>query len=352
MKALGAYIFAGGFTIGVSKHFDVEAHFDDKPGFYKKTFLANFPDIPVYEGKANWPIKKYKDQIDFVYCNPPCAPWSNLGATQKGADAWKKDPRISCWANSFNLLKELNPNAIAIESVPRIYSKNGGYPMIADLTEKAHKLGYQTTHLLIDGQFAGLNHSRKRFFFIATRYGFNIPRLNFSPAPTTGEALASFKKEYGDDPGFVFKMGENEKPYLKHCKMGESLRTTWERYNPPETWVRGGMRNGVKGRPQFMKWRLHVDKICPVIAGGFYIHPKEDRLFGHKELSYLSGFPIDYKWEGPPSSIGSQIARGVMPPVAEYVSRIIKNSIVEKNKKSEDHQVIDFRKAPTQESLL
>ena len=41
-----------------------------------------------------------------------------------------------------------------------------------------------------------------------------------------------------------------------------------------------------------------------------------------------------------------------MPPVAEYVARLIKNSIVEKNKKSEDHQVIDFRKAPTQESLL
>ena len=72
MKALGAYIFAGGFTIGVSKHFKVEAHFDDKPGFYKKTFQANFPDIPVYEGKDNWPIKKYKDQIDFEIGRASC----------------------------------------------------------------------------------------------------------------------------------------------------------------------------------------------------------------------------------------------------------------------------------------
>jgi hypothetical protein len=36
---------------------------------------------------------------------------------------------------------------------------------------------------------------------------------------------------------------------------------------------------------------------------------------------------VDYKWEGPPSTIGSQIARGVMPPVAEYVARIVKTSI-------------------------
>jgi hypothetical protein len=55
------------------------------------------------------------------------------------------------------------------------------------------------------------------------------------------------------------KLGENEKPYLKHCKQGESLRVTWERYNPPETWKRGGMRGGVKGRPQFMKWRLREE---------------------------------------------------------------------------------------------
>ena len=36
MKALGTYIFAGGFTLGVKKHFDVEAHFEMKPGLYKK----------------------------------------------------------------------------------------------------------------------------------------------------------------------------------------------------------------------------------------------------------------------------------------------------------------------------
>ena len=41
-----------------------------------------------------------------------------------------------------------------------------------------------------------------------------------------------------------------------------------------------------------------------------------------------------------------------MPPVAEYVARIIKNSIVAKSKKNDDHRVVDFRKAPIQESLL
>ena len=41
---------------------------------------------------------------------------------------------------------------------------------------------------------------------------------------------------------------------------------------------------------------------------------------------------MTYKWEGPVGSIGSQIARGVMPPVAEYVARIVKESISNKEK--------------------
>ena len=352
MKALGTYIFAGGFTIGVSKHFNVQAHFEGKPAAYKKTFHANYPTIPIFEGVENWPREKYKDKIDFVYCNPPCAPWSNLGGAQKGAGAWRDDPRIACWRDSFNLLKELNPKAIAIESVPRVYSKNGGRPMIMEFTKEANELGYQVTHLLIDGGFTGLNHSRKRFFFIATKHDLNAGGLNFQPLRTTKEVLDSFRKEHGKDIGHLMKLGKNEIPYLKYCKQGESLRVTWERYNPPETWVRGGMRGGVKGRPQFMKWRLKEDAHIPVIAGGFYIHPTEDRLFGHKELAYMAGYPVDYKWEGPSSSIGSQIAGGVMPPVAEYVARIIKNSIKDKTKAREELKIVDYRKAPEQESLL
>ena len=242
MKALGTYIFAGGFTLGVQKHFDVQAHFEMKPGLYKKTVKANFPDLPIYEGEDEWPRKKFKGKIDFVYCNPPCAPWSNLGGAQKGAGAWRNDPRIKCWRDSFNLLKELEPQAIAIESVPRVYSINGGRPMITELSKEAIDLGYQVTHLLIDGGFTGLNHSRKRFFFIATKHNLNPHILNFQPLPTAGEVLGQFKEEHGSDIGHLMKLGENEKPYLKHCKQGESLRVTWERFNPPETWVRGGMR--------------------------------------------------------------------------------------------------------------
>ena len=73
------------------------------------------PYKEVLEAVLNQKIKqnerireKYKNKIDFVYCNPPCAPWSNLGGAQKGAGAWRDDPRIKCWRDSFNLLYRFN----------------------------------------------------------------------------------------------------------------------------------------------------------------------------------------------------------------------------------------------------
>ncbi len=84
MKAIGSHIFAGGFTIGVKKHFNVLAHFEGD-GYGADTFSLNYPEIPVFVGPENWPTGDYKD-VDFIYGNPPCAPWSTLGSGNKGAD--------------------------------------------------------------------------------------------------------------------------------------------------------------------------------------------------------------------------------------------------------------------------
>ncbi len=51
-KVIGSFIFAGGFTVGVSKYFDVLAHLEDS-NYGVNTFSANHPNIPVYIGEKN-----------------------------------------------------------------------------------------------------------------------------------------------------------------------------------------------------------------------------------------------------------------------------------------------------------
>src|SRR6185369_10322557 len=76
--ALGAHIYAGGFSLGVRRHFDVLCHFEEWK-FGVATVEQNLK-IPVHVGEpSTWPINEYTGYVDFVYCNPPCAPWSRAG---------------------------------------------------------------------------------------------------------------------------------------------------------------------------------------------------------------------------------------------------------------------------------
>ena len=348
MNAIGSHIFAGGFTLGVEKHFNVLAHFEGDGAYGADTFALNRPNIPVFSGPSNWPVKDFEGKVDFVYGNPPCAPWSTLGTGGRKDLDWRDDPRIEAWSHVFSLLTDLQPKALAIESVPRVFAKTGGRPMIESFTEKAIQAGYNVTHFLVDGQYTNLNHSRRRFFFMAHKGGLSFPRLNWNPAPTIEEVLLEVP-----DPGHCNSFTKTEEELVSQCGQGEQLRTVWEKLNPPETWQRSEKgRRGVKGRPQFMKWRLRAHKPAGVIAGGFYIHPTENRLLGHKELAHFSGYPQDYKWAGPPSGWGSLIARSVMPPVGEFVARVVKNSIASNEQAKEDVQLVDYTKPPAMEDLF
>ena len=64
MKAIGSYIFAGGFTIGVKNHFDVKAHFEGDGEYGGDTFSLNYPDIPIYSGPEDWPTEEWKDKVE------------------------------------------------------------------------------------------------------------------------------------------------------------------------------------------------------------------------------------------------------------------------------------------------
>ncbi len=85
--AAAAYCFAGGFTVGVkSAGFDVKCHLEgDKYGV--STFKTNYPDIPVYVGKENWPDELPGKKVDFIYGNPPCLTPETMVRTE---DGWER----------------------------------------------------------------------------------------------------------------------------------------------------------------------------------------------------------------------------------------------------------------------
>lgn len=319
--AVGVYIFAGGFTLGVSKHFRVRAHLEGS-WYGVKTSQLNFPGLEAYVKSHLWPLQALHDSGDvkFVYCNPPCAPFSQAGATMRGGtNAWKKDPRLRCWRECFVAFEAIRPRVFAVESVVR--ARTAARPFIDELEELCHQQGYSTTHVLVDAKNFGMAQKRKRYFFVAHDVEMDFPRQEY-PRPVVNDIL-----EKVDDPGYVppwkDKSHEALVPFLKSH---ESFRAMWEELHDTADLERNA-QGGVIGRPRIFIHRVDGEDLIGTITGDYFVHPTLDRFLGMNELKVLNGFPEDYYIEGKPGTWASMIARGVCPDVAEWLAGCARTAI-------------------------
>lgn len=358
--ALGAYIFAGGFTLGVRRYFDVMAHLEESD-YGVETARRNLPGLPIHYGPGKWPIEALKDgpEIDFLYGNPPCAAWSVAGYTKtRGTDKWRTDPRVECTVRHFGLLKALRPKVWAWESVTQAYTR--GWEFVSTLAREAADLGYSSSFVLHDVQWMGLPQVRKRFFMVCHRIDVPWQAPNWAPPPTPPEVLREARSGdeqlHRDGPMFL----RNFPPeVLAHVKPGERLAKYWERAiggADESKWTR--KENGdVLGRPSFGHYRLPVDRPGGAVVGYNLVHPVEHRFLSVAEMQVLSGFPRDFIFT--PTSAAkraAECARGVCPPAGEWLANQIRRAVEEDHRFPRDvpiQQEVDFRQPPSgSESLV
>jgi DNA (cytosine-5)-methyltransferase 1 len=310
-KALGCHIYAGGFTLGVRQHLDVVAHLEEW-NFGVETVRHNLK-IPVYVGKPNeWPADELKSKIDFVYGNPPCAPWSQ-GAGREGG-LWQKDLRVQHWVNVLELLDRIQPTVWACESVRGIYSR--GRALTEPYIIRAAKKGYRATHVLVNALEHGVPQSRPRYFLV-------LSKVDLPWRPTFLKKDASMADAWKHLPKRRTEITTKAyfERFIKKADPGEDLRTTFNR----EMVGKMKMVNGhVQGRPAFSVKRLREEGLAHVITGGrSFVHPREHRFLTVEEQQLLCGYPASYVFQGAVSGQYAQIGKAVMPPVAEYLAAIV-----------------------------
>jgi DNA (cytosine-5)-methyltransferase 1 len=346
--AVGSYIYAGGFTLGVREYFNVLCHLED--GVYGvKTVRQNLPGLPVHTDLASWPLEELASSgVDLVYGNPPCAPWSAAGYTKtRGTDKWKTDPRVGCAEKHFSLLMALRPRVWVWESVTQAFTR--GREFCDGLAAQAAALGYSTTYLLHDAMWFGLPQSRKRFFMVCHTVDFSpeVPRWVGPPTP-----LEVLPEAVIGEP-CIGRAGPMEirrhSGILKHLRPGERLIHCWERLNPP-----GGRQRHpdgrVVGRPSYGHYRLPLSGPGGAVVGYGIVHPVEDRWLSTEEMQLLSGFPPWYTFTpGGASARAGEIARGVCPPVGAWLARSVLRSLAGAREVTSPRTVLtDLRKPPGQ----
>lgn len=321
MKAIGVYIYSGGFSLGVRKHFDVLAHLEDPKPYGDDVIKMNpnyWGQMPIH-AHPNWP-----DYFpDFLYANPPCAPFSNANTRSFEIDSWKADPRIFCWHNTAKYAIANNVPFVAIETVPQAYSK--APTMLLEKAEEFSYAGYQTMICLHNAMFMGSCQNRPRLMFIASKYDIKMSIYESVPTVFVGNKIDEALPYLNHEHNYYIKCSEKYKDCLERTEKGERLRDAWEKLNP-ESDREFNSFGQVKGRPTFGVKRLERDQLMNVIVGYSIIHPDEPRYLSIKEYQILGDYPGDYYLPRKPTSM-NLVARGVSSKVGEWVAQTAKDTI-------------------------
>ena len=319
LTALGAHIYAGGFSIGVREAgFQLLGHLEEWP-FGVATSKANL-GVRVWQGVDSWEdaVEKHAGKIDFFYANPPCAAWSLCGC--KGGvletERWKTHPLTACTLRVFGLIPQLDPRVFAWESVTGAMA--GGRAFVDERTQEMNDLGFRVYHVMVDGAKCGVPQHRKRFFFVASKVRIRWAAPEVEP-PSVKAVLASLGGPQTPlrTPSPALLRLLRRMPKGIRMEPRKQFMADLDGREPPKD-----EKGRVIGKPPFSFVRLGYDKLAPTIVGACnYFHPEEARYLTVAEQAALCCWPEGYKFKGPLNDVYAQIGKAVMPPTAEWLAR-------------------------------
>lgn len=331
MRAVGMHIFAGGFAVGVQRAgFNVDAHYE--AGTYGvATFKHNFPGVPVHTDAAAWPAPE--GQVDLLYANPPCAPFSVNASKKLGA--WSTDPRVECIYQVIEAVDDWRPKTVCMESVTRLYT-HAKADVLDGLIGAMLAMGYNVYHVLHNARDFDLPQERKRYMLVLSLV--ELDPQDMLPSGADKPVMRDFADAINmaeDVRGLMYSPTANCHLHclnnlLPHAEQGETLRKVHMRLYP-----------GVKrGRPQAKVIRLHPDRPCGVVLGDVrFAHPDENRFLGLHETAALSGFDPDFQFLGSFNPASDLISRGVCPNVGAGFANWCRRGL-QANVPAQGHEVV------------
>ena len=338
--ALGGDIFAGLFTRGVlDAGYNVIGHLEHTD-YGLKTAKLNFPDLDIRVGTNNWCPYEYRDKVDLMYTNPPCAAWSNM----RGADAnnWEEQTARLDFVNELSIAGQIiRPKAWTWESVTNAWTR--GEKFVREQARSWTDAGYQVSILLYDNANVGVPQRRERMMFIAHRHPLDKAELKRTePRITTGHALLRVPLKQDLPPTPI------EPP---------PLPVGWKELWKESYKYKGRLRDAYQahidaGKPRpptiplAVVKRLLSDQVAPVMLASFMrLHPSQPRMLDWHEWLAMCGLPPT--WQTACTHFDSatrELARAVMPGVGKWIATAVKKGLSKHEFKGEaTAAVIDLR---------
>ena len=345
MRALGCHVFAGGFTQGVRKIFDVEAQMEIHD-LGRDTVESMGIEFFRTERWEDWMERTELIDVDFLFGNPRCTGFScvSAGCGEDAHGAWSKPTKDAHEFCQFGVRAGIP--IICWESVQQAITV--GKELLDYFRDEVFlPNGYRVAHVLCNaGSFGNAQH-RKRYFFVAYREDlkFNVTAPALPERHTTindvimnDEMLGAdtYPTKFRRDTEYTehawWKPTDAELALIPHLPEGWCFNTlarrreeVLEEHSPlhHEKW-----RFRTSDMPFSMHCvsRLNKQGYCPVLAGSCfrYAHPVLHRLCTVGELSALMGWEFIPKGHSP----FAQLGKGIVPSVGTWIAEMVQKSLL------------------------
>lgn len=343
LKAIGLNIYGGGFTLGVSEHFDVVGQWEECLAG-RRTWDMNFDELFMERPlrHQDWPLDRWRRKVQLVYANPPCAPWSSGNTTRRGSDRFN-DPRLALSAHSMEAGLELRPEVFMCESVCNAFTI--GIEYYNGWARKWMDEGYMVTYFLTDALLHGVPSTRQRFHFIAHRHELPLvePDMKRFMPTTVRMAIGDLELDRAQ-----WKLGAREGLTQHEIKaIPDDLRRAFEETYPGDCVAPVVQRLKDEGKYRgtlfsFLIRRAVWDApMFTILYLSAMVHPNGTRWMTWREGLRLCGYPDTFRIHDP-----KEATQAVLPPIGAYLASVAKSSISERvsGQRGRSVRVLDWRR--------
>ena len=290
-----------GFTRAGHEVIWANDNFHDAAETYRLNFGPHISEESIYDvNREDLP------EADVVIGGFPCQGFSVANTKRHNADE-----RNALYLQMLDVIKRVRPRYAVAENVRGILSLDKGQ-VFKMILRDFEDCGYHVRHALLNAADYGVPQIRMRVFIMAWRHG--EPEPGTFPPPRT-------HAEHPDESPF---------PVMPWVSLDEALAGLGE---PDGSLDSAHTCSNYKLRfNNYLGHRVVLGhRPSPTITargddkGGVVVihHPSNERRMTARELAVIQGFPRNYQFHGPRTSIYRQVANAVPPALAEAVARTL-----------------------------
>lgn len=288
-----------GLTVVAGIDIDKSCRFAYEKNNKSKFLLHDIAHLDGDELMAIYP----KDTIKILVGCAPCQPFSTYSLRYNKSG--KKDDKWKLIYFFSNLVKEVCPEIISIENVPKLKDE----PIFLDFLINLKNIGYHYSWKIVNCADYGVPQLRKRLVLLASK----LDKIELIPPLHNKNNYKTVRDAIGYLPKLIDGEVNHYDPLHRASRLSVLNKKRIQQSLPGGTWhdwednLKLACHKKKSGNGyRTIYGRLEWNKPAPTITTQYYGygngrfgHPEQDRALSLREGALLQSFPPDYKFINP-----------------------------------------------------